>query len=453
MPELATFPESALPATAGPETVPSQGDEGRRWAVALRLLGERTLLVYFALVLFPFPFGFTQSTSGAASAWLVRLEDAVGRWTATRVLGLHLAPWLPHGFDTLLAVGEQVDCLVLALAVASVWTLLRRRTAGEERTGEWLRAYVRFGLAGTMLGFGMVKLLAVQMREPSLSTLATRFGAFTPEQVLWNFMGTSPIYEVFTGAVEALGAVLLLFRRTTTAGALLLAAALTNVVLLNFTYDVAQKFNSSDLLLMACFFVAADARRLLDMFVFNRPVAPQPTRSLLPQRARYLGVAAALAVIGLVGVSGATYVRWYRVPRSDRPPLYGIYDVEEFQRNGVAQVADSTRWRYLIFNNWTMRDTLSYASALTASDGADGWPVKVDTVARRILLADNRGRPLPFDSLWVKPPLGTVSYAKIGTNELLVTGRVGPDSIVARLRRLDEHTFPLLKPSFRWVRG
>ncbi len=51
-------------------------------------------------------------------------------------------------------------------------------------------------------------------------------------------MGYSTPYNVFTGLVETVPAMLLFFRRTATLGALLLVAVLANVVMLNLCYDV-----------------------------------------------------------------------------------------------------------------------------------------------------------------------------------------------------------------------
>jgi len=63
-----------------------------------------------------------------------------------------------------------------------------------------------------------------------------------------TFMGASTPYNVFTGASEMLAGVLLFFPTTTLLGALLAMAVMTQVVALNFCYDVPVKLFSTHLL-------------------------------------------------------------------------------------------------------------------------------------------------------------------------------------------------------------
>ena len=96
-------------------------------------------------------------------------------------------------------------------------------------------------------------------------------------------MGYSPAYNVFAGGAEALGGLLLLFRRTTTLGAVVAIGVLTNIVMLNFCYDVPVKLFSIHLTLMATALAGLDGRRLLNAFVFNRPT---PAADLSPHFGR-----------------------------------------------------------------------------------------------------------------------------------------------------------------------
>jgi hypothetical protein len=55
---------------------------------------------------------------------------------------------------------------------------------------------------------------------------------------------------------------------------------LSNVVALNFSYDVPVKLFSSHLLGMALFLLIPDARRLVNVFFLNRPTQPVPLKPL-----------------------------------------------------------------------------------------------------------------------------------------------------------------------------
>jgi len=65
--------------------------------------------------------------------------------------------------------------------------------------------------------------------------------------LLWTFMAASKGYQIFTGAAEVLGGILLLWKRTTTLGALTVFGVMANVMALNFFYDVPVKLLSTHL--------------------------------------------------------------------------------------------------------------------------------------------------------------------------------------------------------------
>ena len=83
-------------------------------------------------------------------------------------------------------------------------------------------------------------------------------------------MGASESYNVFTGAGEILGGLLLTTRRTTLLGAIVSLGVLGHVAMLNFSYDVPVKLFSLHLLAMAVFLIAPDLRRLATMFLMIR---------------------------------------------------------------------------------------------------------------------------------------------------------------------------------------
>ena len=84
-------------------------------------------------------------------------------------------------------------------------------------------------------------------------------------------MGASESYTMFVGFAEMISGILLFPRKTSTLGALMSIGVLSNVVALNFSYDVPVKLYSSHLLAMAIFVLLPEARRLANFFIFNRP--------------------------------------------------------------------------------------------------------------------------------------------------------------------------------------
>src|SRR5258708_21145416 len=107
-----------------------------------------------------------------------------------------------------------------------------------------------------MVDYGWHKIMPVQFPPPGPDRLLVAYGDSSPMGLLWTFMGASKPYVMFSGLIEVAGGLLLLFRRTSLLGGLLSAAVLTNVVLMNFCYDVPVQLYSSRLLVMAVLYVA-----------------------------------------------------------------------------------------------------------------------------------------------------------------------------------------------------
>jgi uncharacterized membrane protein YphA (DoxX/SURF4 family) len=198
----------------------------------------------------------------------------------------------------------QVLCfLLIAATVTLIWSIVDRRRTGYHRLYLGLRVLVRIILGGTLISYGAAKVIQTQFPPPQLNRLLQPVGEMSPMGLLWTFMGASPPYNVFTGASEMLAGVLLFFPTTTLVGALLAMAVMTQVVALNFCYDVPVKLFSTHLLAESIFLVAPDARRLANVLLLNRDVAPAPRETVL-QRPNHLRAAFVLKLLFLMLVAG-----------------------------------------------------------------------------------------------------------------------------------------------------
>ena len=421
----------ATTATSAPSQWPWVGKLGFRW------LWSYLILAGLGFPLGWIPFGVTR----ALGQWYLDATIALSRWTQIHLLGIE-SP-LPFAFtgsaDTLERYASRLALLILAAVITAAWTLLDRHRPNYSRLSEWLQTWLRFNVATIILGYGFAKLFQTQFSVPSLERYVQPLGEFSPMGLLWTFMGHSAPYNVFSGLTEILGGLLLLFRRTATLGALILIAALSNVVMLNLSYDVPVKLGSLQLLLMAIVIAAPDFRRLTDLLVLNRPVAARPLRPLFAsRRARYLAIAAATIFMGYIVQSNVAGGRATARDFAAKPALYGIYEVEDFRRNNVARpplLSDSLRWRQVIFaarNRVTLR---------TMADSVRLYSSKVDTLQHSVTLSI---RSAPERTL-------TLSFEQPDPDHLVLRGLVDGDSVQTRLRRIDESKYLLLSRGFHWV--
>lgn len=189
-----------------------------------------------------------------------------------------------------------------------------------------------------MIGCGIARLIPVQIPPPLPSEFLRRLGELTPMELLWTFVGASPVFQSFTGLATLAGGLLLLFPRTTLLGALICAANLSMAVALSLCYDLPFTMYFSILLLLAVLLIAPDLRRLADLFLLDRVVEPAEER----EPGRVLMLVAVLAI----GWSALSAGSRYRELYPPKPPFYGAWSVEELAADGVA---DRDRWRWVIF--------------------------------------------------------------------------------------------------------
>ena len=455
MPTIA--PDAAAPyAPARPADAPTHSPPGTPtympppapapWPLPLRI-GFRFAAAWLVLV---------NDLLGPALGQLPGLSWLVGKYAEVRAplltwVGAHVlhtaapAVELPNGAGdkTVFWVGQLVT-LVLAVAIAAVWSVLDRRRTEYRKAHDWLRVYVRYALGVTMLGYGAFKVIKLQFPAPTLTALLRPYGESSPMGILWKLMGHSYGYNLFTGLAEAVPAAMLFWRRTTTLGALLLVAALANVFALNMAYDVTVKGYSLELLLMAGFLLLPELRRLWDVLVLHRAVPAQPlgepfARPGLRRAARVLHPLVALYLIA-TPFWGAW--RYARQGGAEGPPvpLFGIYEVESFQRNGMELpplTTDPVRWRRFVV------DRRGAFTVQAMSDSLLRYRGTVDTAAARIAFApmtDSTRRTV-------------LHYVREEGDRLRIAGVSGTDSIAARLRRVDHTRFTLLARDrqFHWV--
>jgi hypothetical protein len=415
--------------------------ETPEWSPARRV-GFRFLFAYFGLYLFPFPLG-TIPFTGKVAGWLTAWDEPLGRWTETHLFGLAKpVPVVPTGSgDTMMNYAGMVDTLLIALAITLVWSALDRRRGSYARLYDWLRVYVRYGLATILFGYGFAKVIQSQFPPPTPDRFIEPLGQLSPMGLLWTFMGYSPAYNLFTGLGEVLGALFTAIRRTATAGALLLIVVMSNVVILNFTYDVPVKLFSVNLLLMAVFIAAGDARRLVNLFVLNRD-APRRAERQLFANARANRFAAAAGLVLIIFVMGRNYVGvrsgHAQTMASVQSPFYGAYRVEELRRNGQPVpllTSDSTQWSHVafsLFNRFTVRLT-------------------TDSLIRYVAAVDTTKKELKLTSRF-QPNIETVfAYQFADAQQLVLAGHMGTDSLWVRLRRIDQRHMLLPSREFTWI--
>jgi uncharacterized membrane protein YphA (DoxX/SURF4 family) len=340
---------------AEPEFLSQGIDPAPRWSHAKRI-AFRLAFAYLVLYIIPFPAGSLPFTNAIVDKY-DDLWHAIVPWVGKHLLRLSydITVFTNGSGDTTYNYVQVLCFLMLAALATAVWSALDRRRPNYERLYQWLRLYVRFSLASAMIVYGSIKIIPLQMPAPSFTRLIEPYGDSSPMGLLWTFIGASKGFEICTGCAEMLGGVLLILPRTTLLGALVCLADTTMIFLLNMCYDVPVKLFSLHLLIMSAFLVARDLGRLANLFLLNRRVeAVEPSRLF---RRKWLN-RSALALQVLLGLYlvGSSFYENYQQAKSrgafgPKPPLYGIWMVEEFSVDGQVRpplLTDATRWQRVI---------------------------------------------------------------------------------------------------------
>jgi hypothetical protein len=424
------------------------------WGAAKRI-GFRFVFVYLVLYILPFPLDLirlydviarpTPTVWNAPILWLrdyvlnpyEELWKAVGVWVGGYVFGTEIQ-YFPAGSGDTTYNYVLVACFAaVAAVVTALWTAVDRKRVRYDRLFRALRFYVRFKLAAAMLTYGVAKVS--QFPAPSLDRLLQPLGEFSPMGLLWTFMGASTAYTWVAGAGELLGGVLLTARRTTLLGALVSIGVLGNVVAMNLCYDVPVKLYAMHLLAMGVFLTLPDLGRLADLFVLNRPVPAVPLRPLFHSRPLHYGALAlrTALVLAFVGMLLSILNPRSRGRVAERSPLYGVWNVEEFEVDGQVRpplLSDALRWRRVVFDN-------PRALSIYDMEGARKlYALNLDQNASELTLTARGG----------SGPGPRFTYSQPEPEILTLEGTFNDHKLRARLRR-DDRPFLLTSRGFHWV--
>ena len=260
----------------------------------------------------------------------------ITNWLAEHVFGVRL-PILYTGNsgDTVFHWIQTAWLLALAMAITAAWRTLQPGRSREERWHRWFRVFIRFAMAAQMFYYGMAKIIPTQFPPPSLVTLVESVGNLSLSDLLWTHVGASLPYQVFTGCAEMLSGILLLAPRTTLLGALIGLADMTQVFVLNMTYDFGLKQISFHYLLMFAFLIAPDARRLANVLVLNRSAEPSSPPDLFSTPLANRIALVAQVVFGIYLIGMFTWVATRSYYAEGGPGVDAIAALRHLERGGA----------------------------------------------------------------------------------------------------------------------
>lgn len=408
-----------------------------RWT-GLQKFIFRFLAIYFALLIIPGIIGMAVSTF-PGDYWFKLIQ-----WTGKHVLQIpYEINVQPNGSgDTTYNYVEVFMNFVLSILLTLIWSIFDRRRNDYHQLYYWVRVLVRYYLFYTMLQYGFFKVIQLQFPFPSNGRLMQSIGDMSPMGLAWTFMGYSKGYNFFAGFLEVLGGFLLCFRRTATLGALIVLGVMSNVVAMNFCFDIPVKLYSMHLVGMALYVLWPDVVRLIDFLILNEPVYAR--RFIAVFSSQGLNLARTIFKILFIGgllvfsfIQSKQYQKQFG-EKAPKPPLYGMYEVETFVHNGDTLAplrTDTSRWHKLIIS---YKDR---AAVRMVNDSVRGFEFKVDEKRQSIQMRPQRDTLQKFQ----------MTYEQPSKEQLILRGQSKRDTLLIKMRTIDRNSFLLVNRGFHWI--
>lgn len=370
---------------------------------------------------------------------LIGLWDEIIYWAGEHVLSIgYEITEKPNGSgDTTYNYVQLFVITSLSIILTIGWSFLDRQRTNYDALLDGLYVFVRHYLGCVMLMYGLAKVFKTQFPYPNEFLLNRTYGESSPMGLLWSFMGYSYPYNLFTGLGEVVGGLLLFWRRTTLLGSLIVIGVMSNVVVINFSYDVPVKLFSSHLLLMAFFLVAPDLQRLYRFFVLNESVPAGKHRTFdinthLGMLGTMVKIVALVAVILINLVSGLNRHRNPQGTNKENIPLYGNYDVVNFES-------------YVFHSRLRWKSLLVHYPGRAIIETADG---SVDNISFNPNPSNQKIAVYAFtDSLMTS----TLTYKWTADSLLNLEGSFKGDSIKVTLKPKSGGGYTLTDRGFHWI--
>jgi len=225
-------------------------------------------------------------------------------------------------------------------------------------------------------------------------------------------------------------------------GALICLADMIQVFMLNMTYDVPVKLFAFHLILLACFLLAPDLPRLVNVLFLNRAtVASGPTQLFRPVRANRIVLAAQIILgLWLVTLNAYSIRRYWGMFGGGAPqsPLYGIWEVNRMtidEEERPPLLTDNGRWRRVIFDFPTvmafqrMDDSFAY------------YPASINLTDKSLALTKRTDKNWRANFILQRP----------AREHLILDGRMDNHQVHMELQLIERNKFLLVRRGFHWV--
>jgi uncharacterized membrane protein YphA (DoxX/SURF4 family) len=208
---------------------------------------------------------------------------------------------------------------------------------------------VRYFLAFIFFSYGISKLLGQQFTSTYTmmdQSLADANGFW----LTWRFFDFSYSYKFFIGLGQVVASVLFLSRRTTTLATVIFLPIISNIVYVNFAFDIDVKFFSFCYLIFAIYLLLCDFDRLHALFIRNSSFPANKILELPRYRFFYSRGFKIIKTIFIIAIIAWPASDYFKFTMNKSKLFIGSFNFKEFIHPD--NINDSTNWDKLYLEKW-----------------------------------------------------------------------------------------------------
>ena len=386
----------------------------------------------FCIVFIPFPFNISKIQLPVTEILFGGLIGFISK----NIFGHPLKDTGVHS-DTIAMYVLVLILFILSILVVIILSKLKSWARYKDKVLKIIYLLACYYLTLQLLKYGIDKVFKNQFYLPEPNTLYTQLGRVPKDLLYWSSMGTSRFYNIFLGSLEALAAIFILIKRTRLVGLLLSLFIVTNIVAVNFGFDISVKLFSLLLLFLTLYLLAPYFKSLYQYFFTGRTVEEKlNTEGVLIQN-RFLSACLKCFATGIILLEALyPFIKTgnFNGDKAARPNMHGAYEVTRYIAGSDTLVpASSPVKRFFIHKD-------SYMIFQNREDEMTDYKISYDTGKYEYVLTDYQLHKIPIRFRYNEADnILTLQFSNSG-KAFQLTGKA-----------LDWRKLPALGNSFHWT--
>lgn len=388
-------------------------------------------------LLFIVSFSFPHQIIPDVGYYFSGLFKPLALFTATYLFGVqNPVPELIS--DSALLYANTFNLILLSGVFSLLFNRFYNNTTYYNHIFYWFVVAMRYYLALQLFVYGFNKIFKWQFYVPEPNTLFTTVGDSYKDILYWSSMGSSWWYTFFSGLIEVIAGVLILFQRTLILGGLLSIAIMLNVFMINIGFDISVKLYSLFLLMVSFIILIPYNKKIVQFFFHHQQIDHSYAgRISTGMSLNTYRIVKTIVVLWLMADSTFIYFSTgnFNDDKAQRPPFHGAYEVETFVENNdtIPPLNNHwARWKRIFIHS------RGYFIVQYMDDKMQDFEIKTDTLKKNWLLRYNNTN------------LNT-QYNQINDSTIYFQGRFDNRKIQAKLKKLNLKKLRLLQEEFSWT--